>query len=204
MSHLGRWRTLGHLAGVLLLGLFLSCVGGGSRHDSQGSLEVVNNGTVAMTQLFVTPSASSTWGVDQLAPGVLLPGESLTLTRLFPGFYDVQAHFSDHTLDEVFDVQVGDGLITVLDMANSGTGTVSVFNNSTLAVTEVYLTLATSSTWGPNQAAGTPIAPGASLDLTGVAPGTYDLKVVFAGGTVATPPSFAVSANAVTTVPVPF
>jgi len=201
MSTLLKWQNLGRLASVMLLALFLGCIGGGHGHNPQGSLQVDNNGGVNMTQLFVTPSSSPTWGVDQLSADVT-PGHSIILTRIFPDFYDVQARFADGSRDEVFDVPINDGLTTLLSVANSGTGTVAVFNNSAGAINEINLTPTTSTTWGPNQLDAA-LLGGDTLNLTAVAPGAYDLRVVFANGNIVLPPSFTVIAGSTITITVP-
>jgi len=191
MSTLLKWQNLGRLASVMLLALFLGCIGGGRRHDPQGSLEVVNASDSAnLNQLFVTPSSSPTWGPDQLPPTPpLSPGGSLTLDRLFPDLYDVQAVFSDGSSDLVFDVPIEDGVVLVLPMASTGTGTVTVINDGNFQrnVTGVFLTLSSSPTFGPNQLDG-PLFPAPAIPntlvLTGITPSprpidTYDLRVVF-------------------------
>jgi hypothetical protein len=202
MAFLSKWRNLTQLVSVLLVTLLLSCGGGGSNPPPpEGALRVYNNGNLAMWSLHVTPSVSSSWGVDQLAPGTLLPGDSLSLYGLYPDTYDVEAQFSDGSLDRVYDVQIQDGVTTVLDMMNTGNGAVAVFNNSTLTIVGIYLTLTSSSTWGPNQA-DLPLYDLQTLTLTGVSPGTYDLKVVFSGGGTAYPPAFSVTSGATTTIQV--
>lgn len=203
MTVLSNWRTFRQLASVFLMALLLSCGGGGSNPPPppEGNLSVYNGGSLTMLNLHVTPSASSSWGVDQLAPGYLIPGDSLTLTRLYPDTYDVEARFSDGSFDRVYDVQIQDGLTTVLTMMDTGNGAVAVFNNSGLTINGIYLTLSTSSTWGPNQA-DQPLLDRNTLTLTGVFPGTYDLKVVFSNGQAVYPPLFSVTSGAVTTIQV--
>ena len=106
MAILSKWRTAGMLVSALLIALSLAC-GGASHRSPQGSLQVFNDGSLTMVQLFVTPSSSSTWGVDQLAPNALLTGSSITLTRLYPDNYDVQAFFSDGSSTLSFPVYCG-------------------------------------------------------------------------------------------------
>ena len=200
MASLFEWRTMGHLASALLMTLALSC-GGGGGHAPAGGLEVTNNGTAAMTNLFVTPSSSDSWGVDQLAPDALQPADTLALTGMFPDAYDVKALFSDGSTDEVLDVAVEDGLDTSLSLMNSGNGAVAVFNNSGLEIDEVYLAPATATAWGPNQAY-QPLVAGQTLTLTGVAPGTYALEVVFSTGAIAETKGVGVTSGIVTTIQV--
>jgi hypothetical protein len=61
-----------------------------------------------------------------------------------------------------------------------GTGTVRLHNNSGVTIDYAYLTLSTSSTWGPNQLPG-PLASGYYYDIFDVAAGTYDAQAVVAG-----------------------
>jgi hypothetical protein len=202
MAFLSKWRTLGHVAYVLLLVLLISCAGGGGNPPPpEGNLRVFNYGNLTLRHLYVTPSTSSTWGVDQLAPSVLLPTESLTLTRLYPGSYDVQARFSDASWDQVYDVRIQDGVTTVLGMMNTGNGSVEVFNNSGFTINGIYLTPSSATTWGPNQA-DSPLFTSQRLTLTGVAPGAYDLRVVFSSGPPVDFLNFSVASGAVTPITV--
>lgn len=204
MTFLPHWRSPKHLVSLLLMALVFSCSGGGSHlppPPPEGSLRVYNDGNLAMWNLHVTRSASSTWGVDQLAPSSLRPGDSLLLTRLYPDTYDVEARFSDGSYDRVYDVQIQDGVTTVLSMADTGNGVVDVFNNSGLTINAIYLTLSSASTWGPNQT-DQPLYDRQTLTLTGISPGSYDLKVVFANGVSVNLPVFSVVAGAITTIQV--
>ncbi|NTV74677.1 MAG: hypothetical protein HGA66_10775 [Holophaga sp.] len=187
------------LAGAILAALALAC--GGRHHSAEGSLRVFNDGAVTMSQLYVTPSTSDTWGFDQLAPYPLQPAGSITLTRLYPGYYDVRARFNDGSTDTVYDVRIHDGEITTLGMQNSGNGAVAVFNNSGLTITGVYLTPVSSSTWGPNQT-DLPLASGQSLTLTGVAPDVYALRVVYSTAATRDFEGFTVTAGTTYTIQV--
>lgn len=202
MAFLSKWRNLGHVACLLLVALLISCGGGGGHPPPpEGNLRVYNDGNLTLRHLYVTPSTSSTWGVDQLAPSFLLPTESITLTRLYPGTYDVQARFSDGSWDQVYDVHIQDGATTILSMMNTGNGAVAVFNNSGFTINGIYLTPHSATTWGPNQA-DLPLITGQTLTLTGVAPGTYDLRVVFFSGPPVDTLNFSVVAGATSTIQV--
>ena len=200
MATLPEWRAPGRLAGILLLALTLAC-GGASTLPPEGDLQVSNAGTLALEHLFVAPSGSSSWGVDQLAPEVLEPGEALTLTGLDPGSYDVQARFSDASWDEAYGVPIQDGETTAIDMMESGNGEVDVVNNSASAIDGIFLMPDGAGDWGPDQA-DQPLPAGQTLALTGVAPGSYDLRVVFPDGSPVDTDNIAVTAGAVTPVPV--
>jgi len=203
MAGRSAWRNLMHLASLLAIALSLSCFvsGGSDSPPPQGSLQVFNDGNATMVRLFVTPSTSSTWGPEQLAPDVLFPGESLTFSPLFPASYDVLAEFSDGSSDLVFDVLVQDGFNTTLGMVNTGNGAVAVFNNSGLTINGVYLTPSSAATFGPNQT-DQPLFSGQTLTLTGIAPGSYDLRVIFANGAFADHLGIGVNPGFTTTVQV--
>lgn len=195
-----KWHATWILAGALLAALALSC-SGGRHHDPEGSLKVINDGTITMKELYVTPSTRSSWGPDQLAPFFLAPADSITLSGLYPDLYDVRARFADGSTDEVFDVAVYDGSETRLSMRNTGNGAVAVFNNTGLTITGIYLTPASASTWGPNQT-DLPLSPGQSLTLTGVSADVYDLRVVFSTGASTDYKGFAVTSGATFTIQV--
>jgi hypothetical protein len=168
-------KRLGRLAALLLAVLTLACSGSASL-QSPGALAVVNAGTRNMTGLWVTPSSSSSWGPNQLAPSVLVPEGSLTLAPMVPDTYDVQALFADGVVDTVNDVRVREGDTAVLYMAN--VGVVRVVNGSGAMITGIYLVPGEATDWGTDQLDGT-LVPGFSFDLTRVPVGTYDLRVVF-------------------------
>lgn len=195
------WSRLGAWAALLLAVLFLSCGGAGGAHAPAGGLQVFNDGGLPMTELYVTSTRNAYWGPDQLAGASLLPGDAITLAPLVPDAYDIQAVFSDGSVDTLYDVQVLDGATAVVSMMNTGDGAVSVLNNSNLDLTAIYLTLSSASTWGPNQAGG-PVGPGGTLTLTGITPGIYDMRVYFSDGTYVDVRGFTVSANTTLTLPV--
>jgi len=178
MAFLPNFLKLANLAGALLVALTLACGGGGGGRAPEGSLKVVNAGDRTMTELFVTPSSSTTWGVNQIAGGPLAPlGDFVILTPMDPGYYDVQAWFTDQSSDQAFDVLIQDGATTRVDLANSGVGSVDVINNAAFTIIAVYLTPSGVATWGPDQAGGN-LVPGETLNLSGIPPGTYDLRVI--------------------------
>ncbi|MCX6082106.1 MAG: hypothetical protein NTW32_21470 [Chloroflexi bacterium] len=60
---------------------------------------------------------------------------------------------------------------------------VEISNSNPMAACEVYVSPASQNTWGPNQLpAGQQWAPGASIKLSGLASGQYDLKMVACEG----------------------
>ena len=83
------------------------------------TLEVANQGTIAVFYLYVVPSWATTWGVDQLGTQVIMPGETFTLTDIpAPESYDSLAEFSDTTQVASFDNVVNPGSTYVWDVTN--------------------------------------------------------------------------------------
>jgi hypothetical protein len=62
-------------------------------------------------------------------------------------------------------------------------GSIEIKNVNEFDICQAFVSPVNQDTWGPNQlAAGESVAPGASLKLTNVAYGQYDLKVVSCDG----------------------
>jgi hypothetical protein len=188
------FRSLGRLAALLLAVLVLAC---GGRYQSGGALQVVNAGTRNMVGLKITPSTSPTWGPEQLAPSVMVPGGWLTLAGMPPDFYDVQATFVDGVVDTVNDVRILDGATAVLSMTN--VGAVQVVNASGAWITAIYLVPHSATSWGSDQLLGV-LYPGLPFTLTDVTAGTYDLEVVFLDGSHQDHLGFAVDPATTTTI----
>jgi hypothetical protein len=201
MAIIHPWRRLGAWAALLLTVLAVSCAGGGGYYSPAGALQASNDGSLAMMQLFVTSSSSPDWGPDQLGGAPLLPGDTVTISPLMPDSYDVQAVFSDGSVDTVGGVLVYDQTTAFVSMINPGAGALAVTNTSNRALASVYLAQSAAGTWGPDQAGG-PVGPGEVLTLTGLAPGTYDLRAVFSDGTSADVRGFTVAARTTTPLPV--
>lgn len=171
-------RRWGGLAALCLAVLTLAC-SGSVRYNPGGALEVINGGTRSMTQLYVTPSTSTDWGPNQLGSRPLAAGGGLVLSPMTPGYYDVQAVFTDGVTDTVNDVRILDASTASLTLTN--VGAVTVVNATSLWITGIYLVPSSATDWGTDQLNGT-LLPGDSLQLTDVTAGTYDLRVVFLGG----------------------
>jgi len=80
-------------------------------------------------------------------------------------------------------------------------GSVSVTNNTSLAINEFYMCRSSETKWGPNQFA-SPVPPGQSRMLTGVPPGSYDARALLADGYAMTLSGFAVNAGSTTSLTV--
>lgn len=191
-------RRWGGLAALLLAVLTLACSGSAS-YNPAGGLEVGNGGTRSMTRLYVTPSTNPDWGPNQLGAQPLPAGGALLLGPMSPGHYDVQAIFSDGVTDTVNDVRILDGSTARLTMTN--VGAVTVENTTNLWIIDIYLVPHSATDWGVDQLNGT-LLPGRSFQLTDVTAGSYDLRVVFQGGSTADYLNVAVDPAATTTIQV--
>ncbi|MFO7568201.1 MAG: hypothetical protein R6W75_00250 [Smithellaceae bacterium] len=61
-----------------------------------------------------------------------------------------------------------------------GPGNLTLYNDTSLTINELYLTPANESTWGPDQLI-SDLWPGDSYTLTGITPGIYDVKATIVG-----------------------
>ena len=67
------------------------------------------------------------------------------------------------------------GACTVSTNASSD---LTVVNNSSFDIQELYLTFSTSSGWGSNHLGSNPLQPGETITLTGISCDTYDVLMV--------------------------
>jgi hypothetical protein len=76
-----------------------------------------------------------------------------------------------------------DRSVTAIFSAQPGppSGSLRVVNGSTSTISQLFVSPASQSTWGPNQLT-TSIPPGGSTTVNGIPPGSYDLKAVASGG----------------------
>lgn len=78
---------------------------------------------------------------------------------------------------------------------NSGKGSVRLVNStSTLTLTTLNISLTTSSDWGQNYLTAS-LVPGAQVTVTGITPGTYDLRVITADAQYTTKYGVYIDAN---------
>lgn len=71
---------------------------GGGAVATTGTLSVVNRSSTTIYYVYVSPSSSSSWGVDQLGSHVLTPGQTFNVRSIPCGrSYDVKAEGSGHT-----------------------------------------------------------------------------------------------------------
>jgi hypothetical protein len=147
----------------------------------------VNSSSFTISELYVSPSSSGSWGPDQLT-STIAPGGTFTLTGITPGTYDLRAVASDGTTFwQSMAVSITAGGTFTWTLLNPVTGSLRVVNSSSISVFFLYVTPAslgcTSGIWGTDQLGANTIAPGASFTLTGITPGSYDLRATNSTGT---------------------
>ena len=87
----GRPRGLLRLR-TLLPSLLLAVAGCGDADDpiAYASLEVINESSHTIVELYVTPASVAGWGPDQLDGETIAPGERYLLTGIPPGVYHLK------------------------------------------------------------------------------------------------------------------
>jgi hypothetical protein len=175
------------LVGVVVAACVTVACGGGddSSGPTSGAIRFVNQTSYPVHELYVAPSADSTWGsVQNDSP--IWSYSSFTVTGLSPGYWDAMAvsvgslsTYFAYAFDEYVD---GGDLVELTAVDSHFTGSLKVTNGSgSYSLTGVYLVPSASPTWGANQLS-IPIAIGATFHLLDVPPGNYDLRCVHSNG----------------------
>ncbi|HEU4384317.1 MAG TPA: hypothetical protein VFR85_12570 [Anaeromyxobacteraceae bacterium] len=148
-----------------------------------GSLAVVNNYCLAVTELYLAPSGSPAWSPNQVVPP-LGPMGTFTLTGIPVGTYDAYALGIDGTYWAIngIPITIGGTFTWGLYMP-AGTGCLTVVNNTPTGDTIDLLydppsspSCPNNTNWGTEQLGGVVILPGASFTLGNVSPGAHDLR----------------------------
>ncbi|MCA1828862.1 MAG: hypothetical protein ABR567_01770 [Myxococcales bacterium] len=154
----------------------------------QGSLKIVNNHCFGITELYVSPSSSGSWGQNQLSSAIAAGG-SLTLTAIPAGSYDVKAVASDTVNWTQYGISVtAGGLYTLTLNMPSNTGCLKVVNSSAYTVgylyDPVYPNGCTYNTWGTDRLGSLTIPPGYTFTLSNVTAAYRDLYALNVGQTI--------------------
>ena len=139
---------------------------------------IVNQSCTTFSEINVSPCTCDDWGFDWLGADTLRTGESLTI-MLPAGKYDVE--LGDATdLSYTFERQKVDGQyeLWVYDAGakqeTNCTASITIQNNSAVAITRVYFGLDHSDYLGDNWLGQDQIAPGEAAQFF-VFPDTYDI-----------------------------
>jgi hypothetical protein len=162
--------------------------GGGSGPPATGAVQITNSCSYVIDETYASPSTSSSWGIAQNADPIA-PAGSFTLTGLAPGWWDFMAvsigAYSPY-FAYAWDNAISPGTTVYLDAADDDfTGSLNVSNGDVYSITQVYVSVYASGSWGPNQLSA-PITPGATWLLYDVPPDLYDVMCVHSDGSSST------------------
>lgn len=188
-------RRLRH-TGVICL-LALAAAGPESSRpprDAAANLEllVVNHSHQAITQLYVSPSASDQWGDDRLSDATLGSGKStrVRLRRPPDCRVDVQVVYDDESSEETHGFDACGGRQVVFDGSNavspsslfSRAHQLMLVNRSSRPIQQVYISPSDADQWGDDRLGEGSISIGDSRSIGYRGPCTADLRVVFDNG----------------------
>ncbi len=168
--------------------LLVACGGGGGSSapapaavvPTTGTVQITNNSTHPIDEVFVALSTSTTWGAKRNS-SVVAAGTSWSLPGLSPATYDsmidsIGATSTYYGNARGFSVTAG-GTYTLTATNASFSGTLIVNNtNATFPITALYVS-ATALGAGPNQLS-TSIAPGTARQIVNIPAGTYFVRAV--------------------------
>jgi hypothetical protein len=106
--------------------LVAGCGGGGSDILSSvlpvapttggtGSWRVVNNSSRTIMNLYISPTSSSSWGVDQLGSSTIAPGASFTVNNIPAGTYDSKIVMSSGNSYTINNIVIAAGQTTTIN-----------------------------------------------------------------------------------------
>ncbi len=152
---------------------------------STATLVIVNNSGSDIWYVFISPTTETTWGEDWLGADIIAAGSTYTFSNITPGNYDLLAVDSNQNpiASQMGVSLTGQYTWTVTGQGGGGGGigggdaTLTIINNSGVTIFYAYVSPSSSPDWGPDVLGASTIANGGNFVLTGIVPGTYDLKV---------------------------
>lgn len=149
----------------------------------ESTLNLVNNSTCNVTEVFISPSDWTVWG-DNLAVNTIVPGEASSFQNIADGTYDLMAVTDcGHTWQAwgfefiSSESPSHEWVLTECSCGSGGVVNLNVINVSTCDITELYISPTTSSVWGQNWAS-VLIAAGSTVPYADIDEGAYDLLAV--------------------------
>lgn len=183
------------LAACALLGWALLAPAAVAQDKGDPSFSLVNRGTRAVRELFVTPAGDANWGRSRLGSQTIPPGGKFAVRLRRDGncIFDIRAVFADGTREDrrglntcALDAVAVGGPETAAPGAAAAKAandpSFRLVNRGAVAIEQLYATPAGLGTWGENRLASGGV-PAGTATLVRIAPGEqclYDLRVVFA------------------------
>lgn len=157
--------------------------------DDDGVLVIDNDSSVDLHEIYVTPVDVYEWGPDRLDGEILRPDERLTLD-LGCDYYDALLVDELGHECEILDLDVCHDTLTLHitnDLLADCTGfgfdsELTVQNESSVVIEEIYVAQIDASTWGPDLLGGAILLPGEGLTVE-LTCDVYDVLVVDELGT---------------------
>jgi hypothetical protein len=150
-------------------------------------LRIDNESSLELYEIYVTPIDATTWGPDLLGGDILFPGESFTV-EVGCDFYDAMVvdEFGTECVIESLDL-CGDSAIwditnAVLSACGGDVSTLTVQNESSFVLEELYVTPVDAFDWGPDLLANDVLFPEESFTVS-LGCDVYDVMVVDELGT---------------------
>jgi hypothetical protein len=162
--------------------------------DAAANLElvVINHSHQAITQLYVSPSASDQWGDDRLSDATIGTGKSIRLRLRRPPDcrVDVQVVYDNESSEETHGFDACGGHPVAFDGSNavsrsslfSRAHQLMLVNRSSRPIQQVYVSPSDADQWGDDRLGEGSISIGDSRSIGYRGPCTADLRVVFDNG----------------------
>ncbi len=173
---------------VLFVGLgLLISVGMTVDAEAQTRATVINGSSFEIYELYISASHQSRWGTDQLGDEILENGDSLTLSGMRCGDYDIRIVDEDSDECVINEIYLcgdeGDWVLTDEELLEcqgfvTTTASVTLANRSSWDIYQLYLSASNNRRWGPDQLGSEVLESGYTFTMSGLACGNYDLRLV--------------------------
>ena len=146
--------------------------------NNTGSLKIINNTSKTITDVYLPLTTADDLGSDQL-PETISPGQTWTLTNIPPGDYILALIFSDvsgYIHPSTVYITAGQTVTIYLDDPTIA-GELKIQNDSSKTIKDIYFVPSSYTDWGSDLLSYT-VGPGYYVNITNIAPGNYNLKLV--------------------------
>ncbi len=146
-------------------------------------LTVVNQADIPIRIINIIPSTSTEWGVNYLNGTLVNPGEIAVITSFPSGNYNLRAvDIDSNVIETASNYPINGSTRWVVGQEEEQEQVyvnLTISNHADNPITEVYYSLSSDGTWGPNQLPSGSINQLGSYTFTNIPAGIYDIRVVF-------------------------